>query len=167
MAVYFFIAFIHWMSGQSLHDIHISICELEIDSESKALEISQRIFLDDLERALILSTGQNDLNILDPKNPKELDSLIGQYLATNFSIVVNDKNQILNYLGSQTKGDVMVVYIEVEKVKKVNSIEIKNTVLMELYPDQITLVHVKKDGKNKSLKLDGDQTTDRIDYNQK
>ena len=154
MTLYFFIAFFQWMSGHSMHDLHISVCEIEVDYQSKTLEISQRIFLDDLEQALILYSGRNDIDILQPKDKDALESLLRNYVLDNFQIHVNENTKKLAYLGSQIRGDVIVVYIEIPKIKQVNVIEIKNSVLMSLFPDQVTLVHIKKSGNTKSLKLD-------------
>ncbi len=164
MTLYFFIAFFHWMSGHSMHDIHISVCEIEFDEESRALEISQRIFLDDLEEILVLNTGDNSIDVLEPNDKPRLDSLIGAYLMTHVEISVNGKAQTLNYLGSQAKGDVMLVFIEVPKVKKMESIRVKNSVLMDLFPDQINLVHIKKDGETRSLKMEIEAPVGELTY---
>ncbi|MEO1098652.1 MAG: DUF6702 family protein, partial [Bacteroidota bacterium] len=56
-----------------LHPLHVSVCEIEYDSNKKSLEIIQRIFLDDLESEIRLDLNQPELDITLPNNGLTLD----------------------------------------------------------------------------------------------
>ncbi|SHK20445.1 MULTISPECIES: DUF6702 family protein [Reichenbachiella] len=164
MTIYSFVLLINYMSGMMLHDFHVSVTKLEHDTESQALEISQRIFIDDLEQALTRFDTDHAYNISTTEDFTELNPLIEAYMLEHFVISVNEKQVTLDYLGSKVEGDVLICFIEVPKVKKLKSLSVKNTVLFELFADQINLVHVKTPEGNKSLKLDTKQPVDQLVY---
>ncbi|UXP34029.1 hypothetical protein N6H18_08745 [Reichenbachiella agarivorans] len=164
MTIYSFVLLINYMSGIMLHDFHVSVINLEHDSQSQSIEISQRIFIDDLEQALMQQDESKSYNIMTTKDFTELNPLIQSYVMKRFKITVNDKAMSLNYLGSKVDGDVLICFIEVPKIKKLKSITVENTVLFDLFPDQVNLVHVKTDEGNKSLKLSAKQVKQQLNY---
>lgn len=163
MTIYSFIALISYMSGM-LHAFHISVCEIELDENTHSLEISQRIFLDDLEESLTLWSGQTGIDVINPKSKEELDAMIGLYVTERFNLTINGRQQDLQYLGAKVKGDVMMVFLKVKPVKKIKSISIENTVLMELFADQINLIHMTVNDNLQSLKLNLSEPSSRLDW---
>lgn len=154
MTIYSFIALFLGVSGEIAHDFHVSVCQMEYDEQSRALEISHRIFLDDLEEALILQYNDQKIDVLAPNNKQELDSLITDFILENFSISVNGKDTFPTVLGNQINGDVMNVYIEIKNIKKLKSLVIEHKLLMDLFPDQVNLIHFQKGQEKQSLKFD-------------
>ena len=151
--------FIQWFA----HPYHVSVCDVEHDIETKALQITHHIFLDDLEQAL-RKKYNTTLDIVNPENIDDRDRQIENYVTENFVVEVNGKLKPGKYLGHEFEQDALYCYIEVEGVKKLKNISIKNSVLMEIFADQINLVHIKVDGKIKSLKLDKKNNTGQINY---
>ncbi|MEM6523120.1 MAG: DUF6702 family protein [Bacteroidota bacterium] len=135
------------------HPLHVSICEIEYDSNSKSLEIIQRVFLDDLESQIRLDLNQPELDITEPDNGLTLDQMTKAYLIKRLSFEVNGKPRDFNYLGSEIEGDAILCYIEVEKVKKLKSIKVESSILIDLFDDQVNIVHVEVDDKIRSMKL--------------
>lgn len=160
---YLFLLLINYMSGMSLHAFHVSVCEIEFDQDKKQLEITHRIFLDDLEMGLINWSGEK-IDILNPSDPKRLDNLIGQYLSEKTSYTLNGKTVRVNYLGSEKEDAVMYCYQVVSEVKKLKSIKISNTVLMETYGDQSNVVHVERLSETKSLKLSKGESSGEVRF---
>ena len=80
--------------------------------------------------------------------------MLGEYLLTKVALK-DEKGRVyeLNYLGAEVEDDVMWCYLEVEKVKKVKSITVTNTVLHEVWEDQENLVHFRAFGDVKSARL--------------
>src|SRR5688572_15803681 len=74
-----------WVSAKKAHDIHVSVCELRWNEESGAFEVSIKIFIDDLERALVLE-GAPGLFIGTPKESAEANQYITSYLKKHFTI---------------------------------------------------------------------------------
>ena len=50
------------------HPFHVSVSDIKYKEEQKAIQISTRIFLDDLEVALQAFTGNEALDIVDKSN---------------------------------------------------------------------------------------------------
>lgn len=150
---YLFILLINYISGTPLHAFHVSVCEIVFDNDQRQLEITHRIFHDDLELALTEWSGQK-VDILNPSDPQWLDSLIGGYLQEKTIYTLNGKDVKSNYLGAEREEGVMYCYQVIPSVKKLKSLNVSNTVLMEIFDDQSNVIHVESQDETKSLKLD-------------
>ncbi len=151
-------------SGSFDHPFHVSVCDIVYESDEKHLKISLRMFLDDLEEALIAYTGDDDLDILNYENVPEIDKALGHYLSENFSIGTGRKELAYVYLGGEIEVDVMWCYIEIEKLKPFKSISIENTIFFEIFDDQENLVHVRKDGKVRSVRLTKGKSRNTVEW---
>lgn len=138
------------------HPFHVSVCEITYKAGSQYVEITHKIFLDDLENALNKKYGQS-LDVLNPKQPELLDSLIENYIMEKFSIVIDGKPYTPHFLGREVQGDAMWCYLEIEAVGAFAEVQVTNAILLESFDDQTNLVHVKKGDKWKSMRLYEDE----------
>lgn len=145
------------------HPLHLSVSDVVYKPESKSLEITQRLFSDDLEDALRTFSGRK-VDVLNPPDPERLSALIGDYLLENFRLQLNGKPVQPNYLGYEIEGEAVWVYLEVPGVRRVREIGIQNTAFFELFDDQVNLINVEKDGEIRSLKLTPEQKFDKLRY---
>jgi hypothetical protein len=141
------------LCSASLHPVHVSVTEITMDEKEKELEIISRIFWDDLEKAIREERKQPELNLLEPGSAVTTDQLVGEYLQKRFMITVNGKPQKTKYLGHEIENEAILCYIQVANVKKLQTIEVFNSVNTELYDDQSNLVHVTMHENVKSLRL--------------
>jgi hypothetical protein len=139
------------------HPFHISVCDIEYDAESKALQISQRIFMDDLEDGLKAFHKLESVDAYKPKDAAALDKLIDGYLKAKLFIRIDGKNVDFEFLGSELEGDARWSYLEVKGIEGVSEAEISNLVLTESFEDQENIVHMKVNGKLKSHRLSRDE----------
>jgi len=146
------------------HPIHLSITEIEHNEKSKALQMTMRIFVDDLELSIQKQTGIAELDLLEPKNGKTTDELVKEYLADKLKVKVDKKLVKTNYLGHEIEGPAMICYIEIENIKKFSSIEVTNKVIFETHDDQSNLVNVNFKDKVKSLRLTNDNPTQSVSF---
>ena len=138
------------------HPFHVSVCDIEHDVESNALQISQRIFMDDLEVGLKDFHGLDQVDTYKPKDAEALDSLMNAYFKAKLFISVDGKAVDFSYLGSELEGDARWAYLEVEGVPSVKEAEISNLILVEAFDDQENIVHFKANDKIKSYRLNKD-----------
>jgi len=150
--------------GNAVHPIHVSVTDIEYDEDRKALEIVSHIFIDDIEKHIRILKGEKYLDILNPGEGRTSDTLIEEYLKERFKIKVNGKSEEFNYLGFEREAGAIYVYIEIEKVRKLKSLSVRNEVILKLYDDQVNLVHVKVDGKIRSMKLEEDNEEVSFEY---
>lgn len=137
----------------SFHPFHVSVCDIEHDPETNALQISQRLFMDDLATGLQKFHKIDYIDTYKPDNLQKLDSLIGSYIKAKLFITVDGKDVSFNYLGSELEGDARWCYIEVKGIKSIEQADVANTLLVETFPDQENIVHFKANGQLKSYKL--------------
>lgn len=147
-----------------LHPLHVSVTEIKFDAKDKELEITTRIFLDDLEEAIRLERKQPTLDITQPGSGLSTDQLLVEYLAKKLTIKVDGKAVKITFLGHEIEGDVVIVYAYAPGVKKIKGIEVTHTTITELYEDQSNLVHVTKEEKTKSLRLMRSLPTDKLQF---
>lgn len=137
-----------------LHPFHVSVVDVKHSEENKALQITVRIFVDDLEQAIQKESGVN-VDYSKSDGDSKAASLLESYVRKRFDVVVDGKARDYEFLGFESRLDVVQCYIEVEKVRKFNSVKFRDTILMEVFDDQVNLIHFKYRNETKSLKLDG------------
>jgi hypothetical protein len=147
-----------------LHPVHVSVTEIAFDEKERELEIVSRIFLDDLELGIRESVKQPELNLLEPKGNLTTDQLVSKYLMERFKVSLKGKAQVIKYIGHEIESDAMICYIQVVGVRKLETIEIFNSILTEIHNDQSNLVHVTVREKVKSLRLTKDNPLGTITF---
>ena len=136
---------------------------MEHDAASRSLEITHHIFLDDLEEAL-RKVYDPKLDIVYPGDKEKRDEYIKNYIMEHFSVKINGKLMEPTYIGHEIEEDALYAYIEIKGVRKLNEILVRDNLLTELFDDQINLVHIKVDGKIRSLKLGKKNDSGQISY---
>lgn len=150
-----------------LHPIHLSVSEINYNEKDKALQITSRIFLDDLELSIRNQRKHPDLDLLEPGPGLTTEQLISEYVIKRFSVKLDGKVQKLNFLGFEREDPAVICYIEIENVKKFKTIEVKNEIIMETHDDQSNLIHVTYKGPVKSLRLIRDKSADVLTFESK
>lgn len=127
-----------------LHPFHVSVSDIKYKEEKKAIQISTRIFLDDLELALRAYTGNETLDITEKERWDFVNENLEKYLLERMKLWdEKGKAYELNYIGAEIEDDVMWCYIEIEKVKRLEQVKIRNSILYEVWGDQENLVHFR------------------------
>lgn len=135
-----------------LHEFYVSLTEIRYNSESERMEVSMRIFPDDMDRALMEHHGIN-ANLLTEYEHPEADSLLESYLNDLFTIELDGSRLSLSYLGKESESDVMWCYLESGTVEKPGKITIYNSILTEIFEDQVNIIQVYVGKWNKGLLL--------------
>jgi len=140
-----------WMG--IFHPFYISLTEMRYNPDSQRIEVSQKIFWDDLEEALTAASGQQ-VNFLNPADPELLNALVQRYLLKHNRLSVDGKPLELQYLGFEVEEDAAWFYLESGKVKKPRELTVENELLLEHFPGQQNIIHVYFGNKPKTLMLD-------------
>jgi hypothetical protein len=136
-----------------LHPFYVSVTDINHNAKTKSLEISSKIFFDDLESDI---EKENNLriDILKSQNKELINDLIAKYLKKHIQIKVNGKISPLKYIGYEIQEEAIWCYLEASNISKVSTIEIDNHVLYNLHKEQINMLNVTVNGKRQSIKLD-------------
>lgn len=140
-----------------LHDFHTSISEAEYNESNKTFEVSLRVFTNDFEEALAQKNKIKNLKL--DKNSKYND-LIEAYIKDNFYFTDSKNKKLpLNFVGKELDVDVTWIYFEIPFNKYNSGYSITNSVLVELFDDQVNLVNLKYKGLKKTYLLKTNKTT--------
>lgn len=141
------------------HEYHVAVCE--IDQQKNTLQLTQKIFIDDLEKTF--EKNQHIQLLLGSKNqhPKA-KQLIGDYILANTQLNISGKKAALTFLGYELENDQLFAYLESPCPIKIKSMEVKYSLLTELFSDQANLVHLNILGTKKSLYLNADSPAETV-----
>ncbi|AKA35753.1 DUF6702 family protein [Flagellimonas lutaonensis] len=136
------------------HKFYVSVTNVNYSEEEDALQITSRIFIDDLERVLE-ERYDVDPELATKKEADFADAYIEKYLRAKFSVLLDNKPVSFNFLGKRYDNDVIICYLEVLDVNLAerSSIAVQNEVLTDLFEEQQNVVHIKWMGKKKSFVL--------------
>ncbi|UEG54397.1 hypothetical protein LLH06_05385 [Mucilaginibacter daejeonensis] len=136
-----------------LHPFYVSVTEIDHNAKERTVQISCRMFYDDLEHVLE-KQYHTQLDIVKPKNKEQLNQFIADYVRKHLTIKVDGK--VLNpaYLGYEIQEDGAWAYLEVKGIPKVQKIEVHDELLYSEHAEQINMLHVTVNGKRQSTKLD-------------
>lgn len=147
-----------------IHPFFISLTEIRFNPSSKKMEISQKIFWDDLEVSLG-NHFEEKVDFLNPKDKAKLDRQVKEYLLLNNQVTVNGKLLILNFLGYEVEEDAAWFYLESSVTELPQSVEVKNTILLEDHDGQQNIVHVYSQSKSpRSLLLGKGEEKGKIEF---
>ena len=113
---------------------------MRYNPKGKTVEISLRVFSDDLEKAL--SANHQNQKFVFEINDKN-DPFVEQYIRKHF-IITNPKNQERNYqyIGKEKEGEAIWIYLEMPLIDSLKGSKIQNDVLMEFFDDQTNIVNI-------------------------
>jgi len=134
------------------HPIFVSVTEIEHNTKENTLEISCKIFTDDLEKAL-RQTYKTYVDLLQPKDKNAMNKLLSDYVQKHLLIKVDEKNVALQFLGYEQQEEGIVSFYQVNNIASVKKLSITDNILFEYKKEQISIIHTKVNGDKKSTKL--------------
>jgi len=135
------------------HPFYVSVTDLHYNDKEKMVEVSIRIFTDDLEKTLKNNFNKN-IDLTHPTNKTEVNNYINQYILNKLNIKINNSNAKMKYVGYEIQQESAWCYFEIDNVSSIQSVAITSTLLYDYQPNQINIFHITYNGKEKSYKLD-------------
>ncbi|MCB0653182.1 MAG: hypothetical protein KDC85_18050 [Saprospiraceae bacterium] len=126
------------------HKYHIGKCLIDYNQREKAIQVSQFIFLDDLEAAL-RAQGADKLFLCTEKEAEKAETYLARYLAQHLQFEVNGKAKSFVFIGKESSEDLLGVwcYLEITEVAPLKEVRFRNDLLMEIYDDQKNVIIFK------------------------
>lgn len=134
------------------HPFYISLTEIKYNAKETSLEISQKVFWDDLEVELTEFYGSK-INFLKPKDKDYLNKVLQQYFLQKNEISVNGKKVKLEYLGYEIEEDAAWFYLEAKQIPRPQKVEIRNSILHKHFDGQQNIINFYLNKNPKSLIL--------------
>ncbi len=133
------------------HAYHASITNIELDTEERLAKISVQLFTDDLYTLFEKRFGTSPNKLANLSSTETL--LLKEYLKDKIQLSTNRKPTAITYLGLEEDQNFTTLYLEGKIVKNTERIEIKNSILTAIFPDQINTIHVTLNNVTKSVHL--------------
>ena len=140
------------LSSFAIHKFYVSIYQIEQNVPKKRLEITCRIFIDDLNKVLSKQYTKK-ISICEPSETTEDINFLKQYLSENILITVNGKIKPILFKSKELETNVVVCYLNCADVKKIKTFSIKNTALLSLNKEQQNIIQIKINNTKQSLLL--------------
>lgn len=139
------------------HPLRLSLSEIEYASETQVLTVSLRLFLMDVNEALVFDPDSTELAFCEPNESPDAERMLTDYLNDFFYIKVNGRRLDLQIKSKRLSGEgdnvALGVLFEYVQEAPLSSLEIKNAVFTDLFFDQSNIVYVHVDGASRSLML--------------
>lgn len=161
----FTILFIFLSSFTTVHKFYVSVTQIEYIEEQKSLQIISRIFIDDFEDVL-QDRYDTSLNLSVDNPDDKVDEYIKKYVQQKMVITINGEQVVSKFIGKEYDNDLMLCYLEVENVESLETIEVTNSILMDVFEEQQNIVHVKKGEQRKSLMLEDEKPQGMLKFSE-
>jgi hypothetical protein len=142
----------HLLPAGYLHPFYVSVTEFNFNAGEKLLEITSKVFLDDLEKALKKQHNQL-VELSKPANAKQTGEMVSNYFKKRLLVKIDGKPVTLEFVGYESEGASVWVYFQVSNTTAVKTIDISNTLLYEMYPNQISIMHAQVGNNKKSTRI--------------
>jgi len=153
-------------TASAAHEFHISKSQIKYSEETKALQISMHLFLDDLEAAMG-KQGAKNMFLCTDKEHQKAEKYLYRYLQQRFKLLVNEEVVSFDFIGKEQSEDLQAVwcYLEVTEVNGLTSLEVTNSLLMEVFDDQKNIIHIEVPGKKQGyFLLQKGQDNDKVTF---
>jgi len=140
MKYYFTIILVFIGFFAKAHPFYVSIATINYNTETSALEVTLKVFTDDLETS-IKGLTEKTLNLGFENELKNATDLLEKYCNETFKISVSEKNPI--FIGFETEADVTYLFFELENVKPPINLNVSCSFLTETYEDQVTIFNLE------------------------
>ena len=138
-----------------LHKYYISLCEIAYIEEKQSIQVILGVFIDDLEVTLNKDYDSN-LYLATEREVENIDEIYEDYLNKNFNVIVNQQQTFYTFIGKKYDDDIVRFYLEINNVKQLSTLEIKNTCLLSDFESQQNIIKIKIDKLHKTFYLDNE-----------
>lgn len=122
-----------------------------------------RVFTDDLQNGIDKQFSiKTELDT--EKEFQDSDNYISKYITDKFIVKVNGKQTSTSYIGKKYDADETKIYLEIENISDILSIEVQNKVLMELLEDQQNIIKLNIGNKKRSFILTSKHDKDLLKF---
>ena len=134
----------------TVHKFFVALYQVNYVPQKKMLQITARIFVDDLNAA-IGKKYTKKVNLGSEKETGEDLILLKKYLSEKLVIKVNGQTKSMLFLSKELEGDILICYLSVKDISKINVIETYNSMIVEGNNEQQNIMHFNVNGVKNSI----------------
>ena len=164
LKIAFLLLIIPMLAFTTVHKYYVSVTKVEYVKEKESLQIISRVFIDDFEN--LLRKRYDEKITLDIENElSTIDMYMERYLKEKLEIEINGEPINFSFLGKEYEEEIVFFYLEIEGVKTINTFQITNKILLDMFDEQENIVRVNINDKNKSFLLRKGNTKGVLNFN--
>ena len=142
------------MKPQGLnHAIYIGLIDIEI--ETQEINMSVKVFSDDLEDAIQLDNGER-VKIVGQTDFSDLLTIIETYIIRKSKVYLDDVAQKFHIASCENQGDTTWIFLSGEINSSYETVRVDNQLFFEIFDTQTNVVKIAIDGKLYYYKLSKD-----------
>lgn len=143
------------------HKYYVSLTEIQHYKKDNSVEITLRVFTDDLE--LCLNNRYNKPFLIGSNQEiPQLNKYLLDYVNQKLHIKINEKSYEYQLIGKEIEDDLTFIYLEIKGIKTLKSVDITNNIFFETFEDQQHIVKIKTTGVHKNIILFKDKNHQSI-----
>jgi hypothetical protein len=135
------------------HPFYVSVVEINHNAQEKTLEVSCKIFVDDLE-AILKQNFKASVDLGNDGQETRNGQLIHDYISKHLSLSADGKAAKLSFIGFEREKAYAWCYFEVTGISSIKKLDVTNSILHDYKEEQINIMHININGNRKSYKLD-------------
>jgi hypothetical protein len=130
------------------HKFYASLAQADLNTETNSIEVSLRLFSDDLERVLARREGR----AVHLDRTAAVAPLVLAYLRERFEFRTADgQTRELIWVGMETQVDVTWVYFEIRNISDLAGATLRNRVFFEQFDEQTNTVNIRHGERHTTL----------------
>ena len=150
------------------HPLRLSLCEIEYFSETRIISINLKLFLTDVNEAILFDPNNNELAFCQPNESTNANQMLLDYINRYFYVKVNEESIPLEIKNKRLSGEdentALWIYLEHSQLGELNSIEIKNAIFTDLFFDQNNIVYIHLNNQSNSVMLNKKTSVYRLKF---
>lgn len=145
------------------HVFYVSIARVKWNVNDARLDVSVRIFTDDLEVAIVAEGGPR-LRLWTDQAHADRDRHVSDYLASRLAFRVNGADRPLTYAGMEDALDATACLVQITDVDRVETIEVENRILIDMFDTQANVMRFEVGGEKKFVNLSKKTVTGTVRF---
>jgi hypothetical protein len=134
------------------HPYYISLTEIRIDTTTKNIQISCRMFTDDLQDALYRNYDfKKELIPGEADQPTQI--ILDKYIQERLKVIVGKEIAEVKIIGYEVEEESTWCFFEGSIKSNATKITVKNSLLYDFLPGQVNMIHCYLQKSRKSYKL--------------
>ena len=149
------------------HDFHVTHTTFHYNDESKSMEITIKVAIEDLEKSIENKSTKKLDDLSNNHENINSEKLILEYFRNNLTFSLLDNTKEFKWVGKETSNNLHDIYLYFEipnfdKNENIESITIKNTLFLDLYDYQTNIVLIELPERKYNLTFNKDKDIQTI-----
>ena len=134
-------------------DFYSSMTKVDYVEGSKTLKFTTKMNKEHISDAIKINA-----------NTAGFEAEVKTYVNNNFDVYVDGSPKALTFTGSQINGESVWVYFEANGISDINTLKIKNTIMLSTFPKQFNLVNIAFKGNQKTMNFQRGKEVNEVSF---